>query len=97
MIGSITYEILESLTFPKKPAEVGFTELMNLLSRHFEPKRLKIAEQARFRKLKQGLSQSLTDFLSDLRKLASTCEFPADACALLSCWDCETTVHRVNC
>ena len=48
MIGSTTYEILESLTFPKKPTEAGFTELMNLLSRHFEPKRLKIAEQARF-------------------------------------------------
>ena len=80
MVDSTTYEILESLTFPKKPAEEKFTELMDLLSRHFEPKRLKIAEQARFWKLKQGPSQSLADFLSDLRKLASTCDdYLADA------------------
>ena len=76
LMGTETYEILEGLMFPAKPAESSITDLFQKLSAHFEPKRLKIAEQYRFWKHKQGASQMLADYISEIRKLASTCQFP---------------------
>ena len=76
LIGTETYEILEGLMFPDKPADSTVANLFEKLSVHFEPKRLKIAEQYKFWKNKQGASQSLADYIAEIRKLASTCQFP---------------------
>ena len=68
------YKILEGLMFPDKPASLNITALFEKLTAHFEPKRLKIAEQYKFWKNKQGGSQMLADYISEIRKLASTCK-----------------------
>jgi len=78
LIGTVTYEVLEGLTFPEKPADMKISALFKTLSLHFEPKRLKIAEQYRFWKHRQGPTQSLADYISEVRKLASTCQFPQE-------------------
>ena len=78
LMGSETYEILEGLMFPDKPASSTVTELFAKLTAHFEPKRLKIAEQYKFWRNKQGVSQTLADYISEIRKLASTCQFPQE-------------------
>ena len=72
------YEILERLVFPDKPANSNITILFEKLAVHFEPKQLKIAEQYKFWKNKQGASQTLADYISEIRKLASTCQFPQE-------------------
>ena len=74
-MGSETYEILEGLMFLDKPASSNITALFERLTAHFEPKWLKIAEQYKFWKNKQGASQTLADYISEIRKLASTCQF----------------------
>ena len=58
-MGSETYKILEGLMFPDKPASLTITALFAKLTAHFEPKRLKIAEQYNFWQNKQGKSQML--------------------------------------
>ena len=78
LMGSETYEILEGLMFPDKPASSTVTTLFAKLTAHFEPKRLKIAEQYKFWQNKQGASQTLADYISEIRKLASTCQFPQE-------------------
>ena len=78
LMGSETYEILEGLMFPDKPANSSITALFEKLTAHFEPKRLKIAEQYKFWKNKQGASQPLANYISEIRKLASTCQFPQE-------------------
>ena len=72
------YETLESLTIPDKPERFKSQDLFKMLTSHFEPKRLKIAEQYSFRRNTLGLSQSLTDYISSLHKMASTCQFPGE-------------------
>ena len=78
LIGAETYETLESLTFPDKPERFKSEDLFKMLTSHFEPKRLKIAEQYHFWRNTQGPSQSLADYISSLRKMASTCQFPGE-------------------
>ena len=78
LMGSETYEILEGLMFPDKPASSTVTALFAKLTTHFEPKRLKIAEQYKFWQNKQGASQTLADYISEIRKLASTCQVPQE-------------------
>ena len=48
LMGSEMYEILEGLMFHDKPAYSSITALFEKLTAHFEPKRLKIAEQYKF-------------------------------------------------
>ena len=78
LMGAETYEILEGLMFPSKPAESNISALFQKLTDHFEPKRLKIAEQYKFWKHKQGPSQTLNEYISEVRKLASACLFPQE-------------------
>ena len=76
LLGTQSYEILESLCFPDDPNSKTTAELLELMSQHFKPQRLKIAEQYRFWRIKQGTGQSIPDYVADIRKAASTCEFP---------------------
>ena len=48
IIGAEMYETLESLTIPDKPERFKSQDLFKMLTSHFEPKRLKIAEQYSF-------------------------------------------------
>ena len=75
LMGSEMYEILEGLMFPDKSASSNITALFEMLTAHFEPKRLKIVEQYKFWKNKLGASQMLADYISEIRKLTSTCQF----------------------
>ena len=59
LIGTETFEILESLTFPEKPERYNSEDLFKMLTSHFEPKRLKIAEQYRFWRNTQGPFRAL--------------------------------------
>ena len=66
LMGTETYEILEGLMFPDKPADSRVASLFEKLSAYFEPKRLKIAEQYKFWKNKQGASQSLANYIAEI-------------------------------
>ena len=59
LIGTETFKILESLTFPEKPERYNSEDLFKMLTSHFEPKRLKIAEQYRFWRNTQGPFRAL--------------------------------------
>ena len=65
-MGLETYKILEGVMFPDKPASSNITTLFEKLTSHFEPKQLKIAEQYKFWKNKQGASQTLADYISEI-------------------------------
>jgi len=61
-----------------KPADMKISVLFKTLLFHFECKQLKIAEQYHFWKHRQSPTQSLADYISEVRKLASTCQFPQE-------------------
>ena len=75
VIGSTTYALLSSLLAPRKPREKSFEELAATLRRHFEPKPLVIAERFHFHRRNQASGENISDYVAELRRLATNCEF----------------------
>lgn len=77
VMGAKTYNLLRSLIAPDKPGEKSFTEITDVLKKHLNPKPLLIAERFRFHKRNQLQSESITEYIAELRKLTEHCEFGA--------------------
>ena len=76
-IGASTYALLRDLVAPDAPGTLTFRRLSEVLTAHFEPKRMVIAERFYFHKRVQAVGESIADFDVVLRKLAIHCEFGA--------------------
>jgi len=74
-VGQKTYELLRDLLAPIQPADCSLDTLVKTLEEHFEPKPNIIAERYKFHKRSQAQNESVTEYLAELRKLATTCEF----------------------
>ena len=74
-IGGETYALLRSLLAPAKPSSKTFTELKEVLQRHFDPKPLVIAERFYFHSRSQAAGESIAEYVAELRRLATDCEF----------------------
>ena len=57
-IGSSTYALLSSLLAPRKPREKSFTEFMETLCCHYDPKLLVIAKRFHFYRHNQASGES---------------------------------------
>ena len=75
MIGSTTYALLSSLLAPVKPGDKPFAVLSETLLCHFDPKPLVIAEQFHFHRCNQASSESISEYVAELRRLVTHCEF----------------------
>ena len=69
--------VLRFILAPKKPEELNFTEIVDTLAQHVNPKRvpLIIAERYKFHKAEGEELEIVQQYLAKLRKLAETCEF----------------------
>ena len=76
-VGARTYALLRDLLSPAKPADKTFAELQKALTDHFEPKPLVIAERFYFHQRAQGTNESVLEYVAELRRLATHCEFGA--------------------
>lgn len=74
-IGETAYVTLRSLLLPKTPAKASYVEAVSVLKKHYTPKRSLVAERYRFNQRQQAPHESVADFIVELKKLASTCEF----------------------
>ena len=75
VIGPDAYKLLKNLCDPENPNAKTFTRLTQLLQRHYEPAPIVIAERHKFWTASQGDSESVSEFVVRLKKLASTCSF----------------------
>ena len=75
VVGQETYSILRSVLTPDKPADKSYVELKTTLTKHLKPKRIIIAERYKFYERKQLPNESVNNFVAEIKKLASTCEF----------------------
>lgn len=73
--GEVMYDILKSLTYPKKPSTVAYKDILELLQEHFTPKSNKRAERYKFYKAIQETGETLSDFIVRLKSLSQTCKF----------------------
>ena len=60
-VGSRTYTLLRHLLAPAKPAEKKFENLQKVLTEHFEPKPIVIAERFYFHQRTQGPNESVLE------------------------------------
>ena len=75
VMGPTAYALLSNLLAPEKPATKMYAELVTVMRDHLKPKPLVIAERFRFHQRNQADSESVADYMAELRKLADKCEF----------------------
>jgi len=75
VLGAKTYSLLRTLVAPESPRSKEFKTLAELLKDHFQPKPLVIAERFTFHRRNQQREESVMQYLAELRRLATHCEF----------------------
>lgn len=75
VIGNHSYSILKALLAPAKPSTKSYKEICDLMKDHVSPKPIVIAERYIFYNRKQRNGESVTQYLTELRKLSETCNF----------------------
>ena len=75
VMGPKTYGLLRTLMAPDKPKDKTIEQIYAILKDHLSPKPLTIAERFRFYKRDQKAGESVSDFITVIKRLAETCEF----------------------
>ncbi|XP_058827474.1 uncharacterized protein LOC131687411 [Topomyia yanbarensis] len=74
-MGSATYDVLCNKLKAESPETKTFDEIVALLKAHYSPAPLEILENFKFNSRKQLDYESLCDYVTDLEKLAQSCNF----------------------
>ncbi|XP_039757393.1 uncharacterized protein K02A2.6-like [Pararge aegeria] len=74
-VGDATYELMVDLCSPRKPGEMKFSELVQLVKKHIQPTPSVLAERYKFRKRTQTVNETVAQFAAALKHLARDCEF----------------------
>lgn len=67
--------MLRNLSAPDKPSQKSLNQLMDILKKHFKPKKVVIAARFQFHQRQQQPRETVAMFLAELRKMAVPCEF----------------------
>ncbi|CAK1598324.1 unnamed protein product [Parnassius mnemosyne] len=70
-----TYQLASDLALPKEVQEVSFEDILNILDRHFTPKRHGFSERSTFYSAKQHPGESHVQWAARLRGLTAHCSF----------------------
>ena len=73
-VGTKTYELLRHLVALGKPADFKYNELVETLSKHFNPTPLLIAERFHFHNRNQHDSEGVADYAATSKKYAERCK-----------------------
>lgn len=74
-VGGKTYALLRSLVTPTAPKDKSFKDISDALKEHFESKPIKVAERYYFRRRVQAPGESIAEFVAELHRLSTHCEF----------------------
>ena len=77
VVGPKMYKLLKSLIAPTLPSDKTIDELYQTLKQHGQPTDSVVSRRARFYTRKQKDTESVTDFVAELKLLAAECEFDA--------------------
>ena len=75
VIGAKAYETLHSLLVQVLHQEKSFEQLLEVLTKHFDPQLFVISERFCFYQRSQKKREWIMDFISALRRLSIRCEF----------------------
>ena len=75
-LGAQTFSLLRDLLAPKKPQEQTMAVLKETLEKHYEPKPLVIAKRFHFYRRNQGTTETVSEYVAQLRHLATLRRVP---------------------
>lgn len=75
IIGDVLFKKLKGLIHPKKFKDFTFKQLTDVMKKHYKPKVIDIYERFQLRKRTQKEGESISDFVSSLKTLASSCNY----------------------
>jgi hypothetical protein len=75
VMGENAYELLSTLASPSKPSDLTYKKAVDLLQAHLQPKPSELAERFKFRLRRQLASESIADYVTELKKLSKHCAF----------------------
>lgn len=73
--GGDLYKVLNKLVAPKKVSECTYKAILERLTAHFQPTRNVIAESFKFYKRDQLQTESIPEYIIELKSLAESCDF----------------------
>ena len=74
-VGATTYSLLRNLVSPALPKEKTYNELTAELQKHFDPKPSQIVQRFKFNSRIRKSSESIAEYVAELRKLALHCDY----------------------
>ena len=74
-VGPVTYRLIKTLALPGMPKDLSFEEIVERVKRHFNPKPLPIVRRFEFNTRCQKEGESVSEFVTALRKITEHCEF----------------------
>ena len=75
IVGAETYQLMRNLTAPAKPTEKSFDQLFKLVKEHHNPAPSVILQCFKFASRQQKSGESVTTYLSELRRLSEHCKY----------------------
>ncbi|RWS19072.1 uncharacterized protein B4U80_10215, partial [Leptotrombidium deliense] len=73
--GEYLYSLIRTLCQPSKPCDVGFDDIIKLVTNHLKPKPSEIVRRCVFHATSRNSNESVANFANRLRKLAEHCNF----------------------
>ena len=73
--GAATYQLICNLVAPDKPTDKNYTEIVAVVKAHHQPRPSTIVQRFHFHTRTQKPSESVGDFIAQLRKLSEYYEF----------------------
>lgn len=73
--GARVFETVLALITPQKATDVTFGQIETILTKHFSPKPNEISVSFKFYKCDQKRDESAADYIANIRKLSSWCNF----------------------
>ena len=74
-VGKQHYQLLSNLFAPSMPASKTLAEIVGALKGHYEPKPIVISERFNFHRRQQERTETVVQYVAELRKLAVHCQF----------------------
>ena len=73
--GPTTYQLIRNLAQPKKPSELSYDELVQLLSNHYFPSQSVSVQRFRFNSRCRHPGETVAGYIAELRRLSEHCQF----------------------
>ncbi|XP_039763949.1 uncharacterized protein LOC120636507 [Pararge aegeria] len=78
-----SYRLVRNLVHPNKLEDCAYSELVEVLNRHFTPKRSTFADRAKFYEASRSDGESIEEWAARLRGLAVYCDFGTELDTLM--------------